>query len=90
LKQRTPSETSPPNQTTSRNQKIYSNRTGHLLHSTALTDEEEKKKSLIESGHVRCAAVDREFKYLITSGEDKILKVWELDGLKLLSERYVF
>jgi hypothetical protein len=34
--------------------------------------------------------VDREFKYLITSGEDKMLKVWELDGLKLLSERYVF
>jgi tRNA (guanine-N(7)-)-methyltransferase subunit TRM82 len=66
-----------------------SNRTGHLLHSTALIDEEETRKALIKSGHVRCAAVDREFRYLITSGEDKILKVWELEGLKLLSERYV-
>lgn len=70
------------------NHHLYSNRTGHLLHSTTLSDEE-RKKSLIKSGHVRCAAVDRQFKYLITSGEDKILKVWELDGLKLLSERYV-
>ena len=45
---------------------------------------------MIKSGHVRCAAVDKEFRYLITAGEDKMLKVWELDGLKLLSERYVF
>ena len=43
---------------------------------------------MVKSGHVRCAAVDREFKYLITSGEDKMLKVWELEGLTLLSERY--
>ena len=81
--------------TTSGNQKNKnknSNRTGHLLHSTALIDgeEEEQRKSLTKSGHVRCAAVDGGFKYLITSGEDKMLKVWELDGLKLLSERYVF
>jgi tRNA (guanine-N(7)-)-methyltransferase subunit TRM82 len=34
--------------------------------------------------------VDREFRYLITSGEDKMLKIWDLDGLKLLSERYYF
>ena len=43
---------------------------------------------MIKSGIIRCAAVDGEFKYLITSGEDKMLKVWELDGMKLLSERY--
>ena len=32
--------------------------------------------------------MDREFKHAITSGEDKLLKVWQLDGLKLLSSRY--
>ena len=93
MKQRTLSEiTLKPNHRHlgTENKNKNSNRTGHLLYSTALIDEEEQRKSLIKSGHVRCAAVDREFRYLITSGEDKMLKVWELDGLKLLSERYVF
>ncbi|KAF8817442.1 hypothetical protein BYT27DRAFT_7227146 [Phlegmacium glaucopus] len=65
---------------------VFETTTGHLLHSTAFIDEEQKR-SVIKSGHVRCAAIDREFKYLITSGEDKMLKVWELEGLRLLSER---
>ena len=38
---------------------------------------------------MRCADVDATFKYVVTSGEDKQLKVWEVEGLKLLSERYV-
>ena len=33
--------------------------------------------------------MDSSFTHLVTSGEDKQLKVWQLEDLKLLSERYV-
>jgi tRNA (guanine-N(7)-)-methyltransferase subunit TRM82 len=44
---------------------------------------------LLASGHVRCAAVDIPAVHLTTSGDDKVLKVWKIDGLQLLSSRYV-
>ena len=59
-----------------------------MLHSTTLFTDE-ARSAVLKSGPVRCAAVDEKLEYLITTGEDKILKLWEVDGLKLLSERYV-
>jgi hypothetical protein len=35
------------------------------------------------------SCVDRDYKHLITIGDDKKLKVWEIDGLKVLNERLV-
>ncbi|KAF8967637.1 WD40-repeat-containing domain protein [Flammula alnicola] len=60
--------------------------TGDVLHSTA-NFPEKQQDAVLKSGPVRCAAVDSKFMYLVTSGEDKMLKLWELDGLKLLSVR---
>ncbi|KAF9475213.1 WD40 repeat-like protein [Pholiota conissans] len=60
--------------------------TGNVLSSTANFSEEQKER-VLESGPIRCAAVDRDLKYLLTSGEDKMLKLWEIDALKLLNER---
>ncbi|KAF9563906.1 WD40 repeat-like protein [Agrocybe pediades] len=66
---------------------ILDTSTGSVLHSTT-TFPEEKKAGVLKSGPIRCAAVDRDVRYLITAGEDKMLKVWDLaDGLQLLSER---
>ena len=42
---------------------------------------------MLKSGPVRCAAVDEVHEHLVTVGEDKRMKVWVIDGLKLLSER---
>lgn len=62
--------------------------TGNVLHSTANFDHQ-AKDGILKSGHIRCAAIDVYDAYLATSGDDKMLKVWQLDGLKLLSVRYV-
>jgi tRNA (guanine-N(7)-)-methyltransferase subunit TRM82 len=42
---------------------------------------------LLKAGPVRCATVDAEYAHLATAGDDKRLKVWALDSLRLLSER---
>ena len=60
-------------------------RTGEILHSTAKFDGE--LDGILKSGHVRCAAVDTSDIHLATSGDDKVLKVWNIDGLELLSLR---
>ena len=41
----------------------------------------------MKSGPIRCAAVNTSFTHLVTTGDDKKLKVWQIDGLKLLSTR---
>lgn len=64
-------------------------RTGVVLHSTAQLPEADQAP-LLKSGPIRCAAVDRELKYLLTSGDDKILKLWSLENLKLINERCAF
>ncbi|CAL1715501.1 unnamed protein product [Somion occarium] len=46
-----------------------------------------EKEAIIKSGPVRCSTVDQGLSILVTAGEDKKLKVWQLEGLKLLSER---
>lgn len=63
-------------------------RTGKLEGSTTNLDEKTATE-LLKSGPVRFSAVDTEFEYLVTVGEDKKLKVWELDGPKLRSQRFV-
>jgi len=62
-------------------------RTGELEGSTASFDEQ-NIADLVKSGPIRFSAVDAEFKHLVTVGEDKKLKVWELDGPKLRSQRF--
>ena len=63
-------------------------RTGNVIHST--TDfEGSEKDAILKSGPIRCAALDSSSKYLTTSCDDKIMKVWQVDGLELLSSRYV-
>ncbi|KAJ6581834.1 WD40-repeat-containing domain protein [Mycena capillaripes] len=65
---------------------ILDSRTGDLT--TATTDRQgADKEALLKSGPIRLAAVDRSGKHLVTSGDDKQLKLWQIDGLKLLNER---
>ncbi|KAF8159551.1 WD40-repeat-containing domain protein [Crassisporium funariophilum] len=59
--------------------------TGHVLHSTARL-EGEAKEGVQKAGPVRCAAMWEE-RWVVVVGEDKMLKVWEVDGLRLVSER---
>ncbi|KAF8493298.1 WD40-repeat-containing domain protein [Russula emetica] len=67
-------------------QLLHSN-TGELLRSTASL-EGTKLDALLKTGPVRCAAVDFEYTHLATVGDDKQLKVWAVESLQLLSERY--
>lgn len=64
-------------------------RAGKLEGSTINFDEQQTAE-LLKSGPVRFSAVGAEFEYLITVGEDKKLKVWELPGPKLRSQRSAF
>ncbi|KIM44673.1 hypothetical protein M413DRAFT_442627 [Hebeloma cylindrosporum] len=59
---------------------------GEVLHSSHGFSESDVAL-VLKSGPIRCAAVSQDFSYLLTSGEDKLLKLWAVDGLKLLSER---
>lgn len=63
-------------------------RTGRLEGSTTNFDEQDLTQ-LLNSGPIRFSAVDAGLGHLVTVGEDKKLKVWELDGPKLLSQRSV-
>ncbi|KAF7356394.1 tRNA (guanine-N(7)-)-methyltransferase non-catalytic subunit TRM82 [Mycena venus] len=65
---------------------ILDSRTGDLITTTA-DRQGADKEALLKSGPIRLAAVDRSGKHLVTSGDDKQLKLWEIDGLKLLNER---
>ncbi|KAF8216772.1 WD40-repeat-containing domain protein [Mycena galopus ATCC 62051] len=65
---------------------ILDSRTGDLLVTTA-DRQGADKESLLKSGPIRLAAVDKHGKHLATSGNDKLLKLWQIDGLKLLNER---
>ncbi|KAF8909289.1 WD40-repeat-containing domain protein [Gymnopilus junonius] len=65
---------------------VLDNLTGNVV-STTSNEHHERHEAMKKSGPIRCAAVDREFKHLLTSGDDKMLKLWEIEGLKLLSER---
>jgi len=62
-------------------------RTGKLNGSTTNFDER-NTADLLKSGPIHFSVVDIEFKHLVTVGEDKQLKVWELDGPKLCHQRF--
>ena len=62
-------------------------RTGELEGSTTSFDEQ-NVADLLKSGPIHFSAVDAEFENLVTVGEDKKIKVWELDGPKLRSQRF--
>ncbi|KAJ7180880.1 WD40 repeat-like protein [Mycena filopes] len=65
---------------------ILDSRTGHLITTTA-DPERADKEALLKTGPVRLAAIDRSGTHLVTSGDDKLLKLWQIEGLKLLNER---
>ncbi|KAH9852170.1 WD40-repeat-containing domain protein [Lenzites betulinus] len=61
--------------------------TGEIVHSTTKIDEQAQEK-LEKSGAIRCAAVDSHFTHIITTADDKRLKVWRVgEDFALLSER---
>lgn len=50
--------------------------------------ESAKLDASLKAGPIRCATVDYEYTHLATVGDDKQLKVWAIDSLQVLSERY--
>ncbi|KAH9059106.1 WD40 repeat-like protein [Lactarius vividus] len=65
---------------------VLDSKSGELLHST-VSFEGQKLDGVLKAGPVRCAAVDPMHTHLATAGDDKLLKVWAIDTLQLLSER---
>ncbi|KAF8659894.1 hypothetical protein AX16_001778 [Volvariella volvacea WC 439] len=65
---------------------LLDTKTGQLLASTTNLPDAEKQAA-INSGAVLCIAIDPSSVHLVTSGEDKKMKVWEVPSLKLLSDR---
>ncbi|KAI0630672.1 WD40-repeat-containing domain protein [Trametes polyzona] len=66
---------------------VLNSHTGEITHSTTKLDEEVQGQ-LLKSGPIRCSSVDGTFTHIITTGDDKRLKVWRVgDNLQLLSER---
>ncbi|KAG1852194.1 WD40-repeat-containing domain protein [Suillus subluteus] len=61
---------------------VLDTNTGDVLHSTVKCEEDQ-----ITSGPIRCATLSDCGKFLATSGDDKKLKTWQVDDLKLLSSR---
>ncbi|KAL0955291.1 hypothetical protein HGRIS_004181 [Hohenbuehelia grisea] len=55
--------------------------------SSSITLEDAVKDAVVKSGPIRCAALSDDERYLATSGDDKKLKIWEIDGPRLLNER---
>lgn len=60
---------------------LTSHRTGAILHST------ETSEALLKAGPVRCAALSASGRNLITSADDKVLKVWDVETLSISSAR---
>ncbi|THU92732.1 hypothetical protein K435DRAFT_671619, partial [Dendrothele bispora CBS 962.96] len=61
-------------------------RTGNILHTTQNAPEP-TQESLKRSGPIRSAVLDPTKTHLVTLADDKLLKVWKVDGLELLHER---
>ena len=63
------------------------NRTGSVIHSTSSSAELTDKVQ--GSGEIVAAAVDENSKYLVTATSSKHVRVWNIDGLSVVSERLV-
>ncbi|KAI0832075.1 WD40-repeat-containing domain protein [Trametes gibbosa] len=60
---------------------------GEIIHSTTKLSDQ-AQEGLEKSGAIRCAAVDPQFAHIITTADDKRLKVWQVGkDFTLLSER---
>lgn len=62
-------------------------RTGEVLHTTE--SDSTITTVLKKAGPIRCAAISTSFRHLATVGDDKHVRVWEVDGLKSVNARYV-
>ncbi|KAJ7066403.1 WD40 repeat-like protein [Mycena amicta] len=60
---------------------IIDARTGNLIATTA------GRAVSTTAGPIRVAALDRDGRHLITAGDDKQLKLWQIDGLQLVNTR---
>ncbi|KZT25266.1 WD40 repeat-like protein [Neolentinus lepideus HHB14362 ss-1] len=65
---------------------VLDSQSGSVLRSTVNLDNT-LRESVTKSGPIRCVSVDNEFAHIVSVGDDKKMKVWETEGLKLLSER---
>lgn len=63
-------------------------RTGELLATTADLGGDELQ-ALLKTGAIRCAAIDPRNEHIVVSADDKVIRVYLLDGLRLLSSRCV-
>ncbi|KAL5537175.1 TRM82 [Sanghuangporus sanghuang] len=64
---------------------VLDSSTGELVHSTAKSAD--LNENVQKSGEVVAAAVDGEFKYLVTATSNKIIRVWDIVELSIVSER---
>ncbi|EPQ56592.1 WD40 repeat-like protein [Gloeophyllum trabeum ATCC 11539] len=65
---------------------VVNSQTGSILCSTANL-EGDLRESLLKSGPIRCVDVDNGLRHVVTVGDDKKMKVWDTESLKVLSER---
>ncbi|KIJ65081.1 hypothetical protein HYDPIDRAFT_89135 [Hydnomerulius pinastri MD-312] len=65
---------------------VLDTKTGAVLHTTATSDGQDRD-AIIKSGPIHCSAISHEGNYLATTGDDKRLKIWDLESLGLLSVR---
>ncbi|EAU90329.1 tRNA (guanine-N7-)-methyltransferase subunit Trm82 [Coprinopsis cinerea okayama7 len=71
---------------------VFDSKSGELQRSTARLGERDQE-DISKAGPIQCVAVDPAFKYVATVGDDKLLKIWELEGgddvggLKLFNSR---
>ncbi|KAL5512933.1 TRM82 [Sanghuangporus vaninii] len=64
---------------------VLDSSTGELVRSTAKSAD--LSENVQKSGEVVAAAVDGEFKYLVTATSNKIIRVWDIAELSIVSER---
>lgn len=58
-----------------------------MTHTTVTN--QEQSDALRKSGAIVAANIDENSDYLVTASADKVVRVWELDGLRVVSERCV-
>ncbi|KAH8116513.1 hypothetical protein DFH11DRAFT_1829264 [Phellopilus nigrolimitatus] len=63
---------------------VLDSSTGAILHSTA--SNAEQKEKVAKSGSIVGASVDEAFTHLVTVTNDKTIRVWEIAGLRVVSE----
>ncbi|KAF8551355.1 WD40 repeat-like protein [Imleria badia] len=64
---------------------VLDTQSGRILHSTANFAPD--TDAPINSGPIRCSGMSRDGRYLATTGDDKRLKIWDLESLSILTAR---